>query len=92
MSIFQVKCFSCNEIIGHKWEEYNILLEKYKDDDIIKNGKEYNEKFDLRYCFEENFNDFFKGPKYRALQKLNIQKSCCRTLFLTTVECNECVK
>jgi len=49
--IIPVRCFSCNKVVGSKWDEYNKLL---------KDG--YSEK--------------------EALDKLELNKFCCRRMIL----------
>lgn len=43
--IIPIKCFTCNKIVGNKWEPYNLLIE---------NGYESNAALDElklnRYC------------------------------------------
>lgn len=48
--IIPVRCFTCNKVIGNKWEKYNSLL---------KSGETSNFAFEqlrlLRYCCKRMF-------------------------------------
>ena len=38
--IIPIRCFTCNKIIAHKWEEYlNELQKEYIKEDITNNRK-----------------------------------------------------
>lgn len=52
--IIPIRCFTCNKVIGNKWNEYLIL--------------------------KENFDD------KECLDKLKLNRYCCRRMILTHVE------
>jgi DNA-directed RNA polymerase subunit N len=52
---FPVRCMSCGQVIGDKWEEYQ---------ERVEDGEDQGE----------------------VLDDLNVDKYCCRTIFLTHVD------
>ena len=79
--IIPVRCFTCNKVIAHLWEEY----QKKVQEAYIEDSKTINRDSNLR---QERFIDVNKvGSKTKeglVLDDLDIKKYCCRRMF----ECN----
>ena len=73
--IILVRCFSCNNIIGSKWNAYQDLLQEKKDssDNIMIIDESVQTTDDL-----EHNQDIFK--------KLNIKRYCCKRHLLGHVD------
>ena len=72
--IIPIRCFSCNNPIAHKWEEYCINVQKG-----YSNAKKFN-KEQLTTIAESNSEKSVEG---KELDKLGLQRQCCRRMFLT---------
>lgn len=48
--IIPVRCFTCNKIIGNKWEKYNSLLKSGKTSNIA-----FEQLLIRRYCCKRMF-------------------------------------
>ena len=76
--IIPIRCFTCNKVIAHLWEEYlNELQMTYIKEDI-KNKKK--NKF---VNIEELENKTLEG---KLLDKLGLNKYCCRRMMLSNVD------
>jgi DNA-directed RNA polymerases I, II, and III subunit RPABC5 len=73
--IIPVRCFSCNKVIGSKWNKYQSLLQEKKDvtDNIMIIDEHVTTIDDL-----EHNQDIFK--------KLNITRYCCKRHLLGHVD------
>lgn len=85
--LIPVCCFSCGACIGHLWDTYQQLVEKYRDEVAV--GKEYT--LPVNKEAKEVFTQRIKNIKTLgkpsaeelALIALNIKRMCCRRMFLT---------
>ena len=68
--IIPIKCKSCGKIIGHLWEEYLRLVHEYQD----KRAK------------GEPTPDENETEEALALDQLNIDRYCCRSMILCQPE------
>jgi DNA-directed RNA polymerase I, II, and III subunit RPABC5 len=76
--IIPIRCFTCNKVIAHLWEEYiNELQMAYIKEDIKNNKKN---KF---VNIEELENKTLEG---KLLDKLGLNKYCCRRMMLSNVD------
>jgi DNA-directed RNA polymerase subunit N (RpoN/RPB10) len=76
--IIPIRCFTCNKVIAHLWEEYlnRIQIEYIKED--IKNNKK------KRFVdIEEVRNKTIEG---KILDELGLNKYCCRRMLLSHVD------
>ena len=73
--IIPIRCFSCNKVIGSKWNKYQSLLQEKKDitDNIMIIDEDVKTTDDL-----EHNQDIFK--------KLNIRRYCCKRHLLGHVD------
>jgi DNA-directed RNA polymerase I, II, and III subunit RPABC5 len=71
--IFPIRCVSCNNVIGGKYEAY---LNKVKE---LRKG---TGKDDIEYLTATTT----KTAEGKALDELGVTKACCRRHFLTHVD------
>ena len=76
--IIPIRCFTCNKVVAHLWEEYlNQIQMAYIDSDIKNNRKN-------RFVnIEELENKTIEG---HILDKLGLNKYCCRRMMLAHVD------
>ena len=76
--IVPIRCFTCNKVIGHLWEEYlNQIQMAYIESDITNNRKN-------RFVnIEELENKTIEG---KILDKMGLNKYCCRRMILSHVD------
>lgn len=76
--IIPIRCFTCNKVIAHLWEEYiNQLQIAYLEEDIKNNKK--NRFVDI----EELEKKKIEG---QILDKIGLKKYCCRRMMLSHVD------
>jgi DNA-directed RNA polymerase I, II, and III subunit RPABC5 len=76
--IIPIRCFTCNKVIAHLWDEYiNQLQMNYIEKDIknIKKNKFVN--------INELENKTIEG---KILDKLGLNRYCCRRMLLSNVD------
>ena len=76
--IIPIRCFTCNKVIAHLWEEYlNKIQMAYIDEDITNNKKK-------RFIeIEELENKTVEG---KILDEMNVHRYCCRRMMLSHVD------
>ena len=76
--IIPIRCFTCNKVVAHLWEEYlNQIQMAYIDSDIKNNRKN-------RFVnIEELENKTIEG---KILDKIGLNKYCCRRMMLSHVD------
>jgi DNA-directed RNA polymerase I, II, and III subunit RPABC5 len=76
--IIPIRCFTCNKVIAHLWEEYlNKIQMSYIDEDIKNNRKK-------RFIeIEELENKTIEG---KILDEMNLHRYCCRRMMLSHVD------
>ncbi len=81
--IIPVRCFTCNKVIAHLWEEYQKKIqEEYLKDDIANNEKK-------RFI---DINDIKnKTVEGKILDNMNLHKYCCRRMLLSHVDMTEII-
>ena len=76
--IIPIRCFTCNKVIAHLWEEYLDLIQKeYTDENIRDNPKK-------RFVSVEELTK--KTVEGKILDNLGINRYCCRRMFLSHVD------
>ena len=81
--IIPVRCFTCNKVIAHLWEDYSkIIQEEYIKKEIHKSQKS-------RFIEIDTLKE--KTVEGKTLDKLNINKYCCRRMFLSHVDLCEII-
>ena len=75
--IIPIRCFTCNKVIAHLWEEYlNQIQMAYIENDITNRKN--------RFVKIEKLEK--KTVEGQTLDKMNIPKYCCRRMFLAHVD------
>jgi DNA-directed RNA polymerase I, II, and III subunit RPABC5 len=80
--IIPIRCFTCNKVIAHLWDEYlNKIQMAYIEEDIKNNKKK-------RFIdIEELENKTIEG---KILDEMNLHRYCCRRMMLSHVDlCNK---
>lgn len=76
--IIPIRCFTCNKVIAHLWEEYlNKLQVEYINEDIANNKK--NRFVDIETL--EN-----KTNEGKILDEMGLKRYCCRRMMLSHVD------
>lgn len=76
--IIPIRCFTCNKVIAHLWEEYLDQLQMAYLKEDIKNKK--SNKF---VNLKELENKTLEG---KILDNLGLNKYCCRRMLLSNVD------
>jgi DNA-directed RNA polymerase I, II, and III subunit RPABC5 len=76
--IIPIRCFTCNKVIAHLWEEYLDQLQMAYLKEDIKNKK--SNKF---VNLKELENKTLEG---KVLDNLGLNKYCCRRMLLSNVD------
>jgi len=88
--IIPVRCFTCGKVLADKWNYYNAEVNKNKKD---KDNNKFtmddisiseNEDRPTKYFTEDNKND-------EILNKLGLNKMCCRRHMLSHVDLIEII-
>ena len=79
--LIPVRCFTCNKVIGHLWEEYQAKIQKaYQDMGIDE--KERIVKFNISKTNQLKQ----KTLEGKILDEMGLNKYCCRTILISTVD------
>jgi len=76
--IIPIRCFTCNKVVSHLWEEYQEKIQKNFLEQDIKN-KRRNRFVSL----ETLENKTFEG---KVLDEMGLKKYCCRRMLLSHVD------
>jgi DNA-directed RNA polymerase subunit N (RpoN/RPB10) len=76
--IIPIRCFTCNKVIAHLWEEYqNRLQVSFIEEDIPNNDKK-------RFVDIEKIEN--KTLEGKILDDLGLKRYCCRRMMLSHVD------
>lgn len=75
--IIPVRCFTCNKVLGDKWNHYQKKVNEMKDTAEIDDA-------DARHDVINAENG--KEPRGRLLDDMGIKRMCCRRHLLTHVD------
>ena len=76
--IIPIRCFTCNKVIAHLWEEYlNKIQMAYLDENIANNRKN-------RFVSVEDLEK--KTLEGKILDDMGLNKYCCRRMMLSHVD------
>tara|TARA_B100000401_G_C52331982_1_gene496833 strand:+ start:216 stop:470 length:255 start_codon:yes stop_codon:yes gene_type:complete len=78
--IIPVRCFTCNKIIGDKYSTYLSKIQEYEK----KNPDNINNRTIDTNIIKNG--DIQKSIQGLVLDELQIQRYCCRRMFLTQVD------
>jgi DNA-directed RNA polymerase I, II, and III subunit RPABC5 len=76
--IIPIRCFTCNKVVGHLWEEYQEKIQKNYLEQDIKNKR--RNRFVSLEILE---NKTFEG---KVLDEMGLKKYCCRRMLLSHVD------
>ena len=76
--IIPIRCFTCNKVIAHLWEEYLEKIQMNYIDEDIKNQKK------KRFVDIEQIEK--KTNEGQILDDLGLNKYCCRRMILSHVD------
>ncbi len=79
--IIPVRCFTCNNVIGDKWEPYIKLVKDEKE----KNKENVADTLDIEYINVEDGEQVEKSIEGKVLDQLGLHKYCCRRIILGNV-------
>lgn len=77
--IIPIQCYSCGEIVADKWDKYIKLIQE-----------EYNKQdsnLSLHHVIIKR--DIKETPEKKALDKLKVDRLCCRRMLLGNVDLTE---
>lgn len=76
--IIPIRCFTCNKVIAHLWEEYqNRLQASFIEEDIPNNTKK-------RFVDINTIEN--KTIEGKILDDLGIKRYCCRRMMLSHID------
>lgn len=76
--IIPIRCFTCNKVIAHLWDEYlNKIQMAYLDENIANNRK-------YRFVSVEDLEN--KTVEGKILDEIGLNKYCCRRMMLSHVD------
>ena len=76
--IIPIRCFTCNKVIAHLWEEYQKRLQtSFIEEDIPNNTKK-------RFVDINTIEN--KTTEGKILDDLGIKRYCCRRMMLSHVD------
>ena len=76
--IIPIRCFTCNKVIAHLWEEYLEKIQMNYIEEDIKNKKK------KRFVDIEQIEK--KTNEGQILDDLGLNKYCCRRMILSHVD------
>ena len=75
--IIPIQCKTCGKMIAHQWFDYIELVKEYQ--------REAQQNPELQKPDAPT-------PEKRALNKLNIERYCCRIMFLCNVDLSDIIQ
>lgn len=76
--IIPIRCFTCNKVIAHLWEEYqNRLQASFIEEDIPNNTKK-------RFVDIDTIEN--KTTEGKILDDLGLKRYCCRRMMLSHID------
>ena len=79
--LIPVRCFTCNNIIGDKWEPYINMVKEEKE----KNKDKVDDTLDIQYINIDDGDKVEKSIEGKVLDELGLHKYCCRRIILGNV-------
>lgn len=81
--IIPVRCFTCNQVLAHKWEAYQKKIqENYLKDNVVENQQS-------RFINIDKIKE--KTVEGKILDQLKLHKYCCRRMLLSHVDMTEII-
>ena len=79
--LIPVRCFTCNKVLGHLWEDYMSKVQKQYQD-LDQEQKDESLKFTMLNR-DKIRNKTIEG---KILDEMGLNKYCCRTIMISTVD------
>ena len=80
--IIPVRCFTCGNVIADKWTPF---IKKCMDEKKISTSNNLNNELDIEYITIGKNGKNKKSIEGKVLDDLNINRYCCRRMFLGNV-------
>jgi DNA-directed RNA polymerase subunit N (RpoN/RPB10) len=77
--LIPVRCFSCNNILGDKWDPFIKIINIEKNTNKQDNK---HDELDIKYI---DYNKNEKSIEGKVLDELGLNKYCCRRMMLSNV-------
>ena len=77
--LIPIRCFTCNKVLGDKWDPFIILVNREKSGNTNMN---HNNNLDVQYI---DYGKKDKSIEGKVLDKLELDKYCCRRMMLSNV-------
>ena len=77
--LIPVRCFTCGKVVAHLWEEYETEKNKLQFEESEKSE-------DGKKRFKDIEELSYKTKEGELLDRLGIQRYCCRRMFLCNVD------
>ena len=81
--IIPIRCFTCGKVLANKWKYYEEQLEKLREESASKDPKTVD---DLSINERDAMLYFDKNIQKEILDKLELDRMCCRRHMLTHVD------
>ncbi len=79
--LIPVRCFTCNKVLGHLWEDYMSKVQRqYQDLD----QEQRNESLKFTMINRDKIRN--KTIEGKILDEMGLNKYCCRTIMISTVD------
>ena len=80
--LIPVRCFTCGNPIGDKWEYFvETMVERKKD-----SKEKVESEVDIQYIDIKDDGSITKSVEGEILDELELHKYCCRRMFLGNVQ------
>ena len=79
--IIPIRCFTCNNIIAHLWEQYLNEIQKSKIEEASTNPRK------TRFVNADQLEN--KTIEGQIMDKMKLKRYCCRRMFLSCVDLTE---
>jgi DNA-directed RNA polymerase subunit N (RpoN/RPB10) len=80
--LIPVRCFTCGNPIGDKWEYFvETMVERKKD-----SKEKVESEVDIQYIDIKDDGSITKSVEGEILDELGLHKYCCRRMFLGNVQ------
>jgi DNA-directed RNA polymerase subunit N (RpoN/RPB10) len=77
--IIPIRCFTCGNVIGDKWNPFiELIMDKKNSSKKTVNGSDV----DIEYIQINEDGKIKKSIEGEAMDELNLHKYCCRRMFL----------
>jgi len=77
--IIPVRCFTCNKVIGHLWEDFNNRVQRE-----YQEMNESEKRTSLKFNIMTKDKIKKKTVEGKILDELGLNKYCCRMIMIST--------